>query len=96
MCYKGMVEECLEEFKKNYGIEVSLFDCYMPEEFVAGDSKYALCYQYEHVFPIEVEQAEELTREITNSRSKTDISHKAFAVYPSYLYTLSLEYRLWK
>ena len=74
-----------------------MFDTYKPDDvFYDKDTSYVLCYQYEHVFPMLVERIDELKDYIKGQRNKYNLEGKCFAVYPSYLYTLSLEYRLWQ
>ena len=97
MCYQGLVEECIRHFTATHGIEVGLYDCYLPGDKTWSETtRYLLAYQFEHVFPMRAEYADDLAKSIEDFMKKIDISGKCFAVYPSYLYTAYTEYMLWK
>ena len=70
-CYTGNVKICLEAFKQNRGMDVTIFNCYtavedakqLSDEEASGLKRlYFLCYWGEHVFPIHREKCFELAK----------------------------------
>lgn len=45
MCYQGLIEECIRHFTATHGIEVGLYDCYLPRDKAWSDTtRYLLAY----------------------------------------------------